>query len=448
MTLIMMTMPTITRVASRSGRVAPGLLLALVAAAGAFAFGPGGLSATPVSPASPAAAAEAFFTPPPAVSVAVPLVALPAPRPAAATGDTPVVAVAPATPVARPAPAPATSQEGDEEDGEDGALLDAGTLGRWLTYLALFLMVGAVTFGPVSRRAFPPADEALARIAAAARARALRLGLVGSALFLAASAERFYAQVVSFLFPGDPLTLADARTMLLDTSWGARWSIQVGAALVAGVGFLLARRRATGSPAPAPGPEGPEPGPPPARRFPRWLAAAGTLATALALPLTGHAVANSWSWTVTWPLQSLHVLGGSAWLGSLLVLVAAGLTTTTSAQPAVRERAVAGLVAVFSPLALSGVAAAVAAGLVLAVAYVGSWADLWATSYGRLLLLKLALVGATGALGAYNWRRIKPRLGAPGSSAALAKSARVELLIGALLLAATAILVALPAPHT
>jgi len=86
-------------------------------------------------------------------------------------------------------------------------------------------------------------------------------------------------------------------------------------------------------------------------------------------------------------------------------------------------------------------------GTVLSVSYVGSWPALWQTTYGRTLMIKIGLLGLTALLGAWNWRKLRPRLGTPGSASRLLQSARLELLVGALLLAATAILVALPAPH-
>jgi copper transport protein len=94
-----------------------------------------------------------------------------------------------------------------------------------------------------------------------------------------------------------------------------------------------------------------------------------------------------------------------------------------------------------------GVGGAMVLGTVLSVSYVGSWPALWQTTYGIMLLVKVALLGVTALLGAYNWRQLRPRLGTPGSASRLFQSARLELLVGALLLAATAILVALPAPH-
>ena len=310
------------------------------------------------------------------------------------------------------------------QDENSAPLFDAGTLSRWLTYLAIMLVVGAAAFGAITRRAFR--DPATDDLGASCRRASLGWGLIGSALFLLGAAGRLYAQVVAFLFPGDPLTLADARLIVFDTGWGSMWLVQFAAGLTAVVGFSLARRGI---------------------RMGRPVAVIGAIATAVTLPLTGHAVAASWHWSITWPLQALHVLAGAMWLGSLLLLVLVAFGTTVGADAEGREGAVSDLVRVFSPVALVGVGGAVVMGTVLSVSYVGSWPALWQTTYGRMLMIKIGLLGLTALLGAWNWRKLRPRLGTPGSASRLLQSARLELLVGALLLAATAILVALPAPH-
>ena len=309
------------------------------------------------------------------------------------------------------------------QDEDSAPVLDAGTLSRWLTYLAIMLVVGAVAFGAIIRRAFRDSADDLG---SSYRRTSLGWGLIGSVLFLLAAAGRLYAQVVAFLFPGDPLTLADARVIVFDTGWGSRWLVQVAAGLTAAVGFALARRGI---------------------RIGRPVAVIGAIATAVTLPLTGHAVAASWHWSITWPLQALHVLAGATWLGSLLLLVLVAFGAKAGVDAERREQTVSDLVRVFSPVAMVGVGGAVVMGTVLSVSYVGSWPALWQTTYGWALMIKIGLLGMTALLGAWNWRQLRPRLGTPGSAGRLFRSARLELLVGALLLAATAILVALPAPH-
>src|SRR5438093_701879 len=62
---------------------------------------------------------------------------------------------------------------------------------------------------------------------------------------------------------------------------------------------------------------------------------------------------------------------------------------------------------------------------------------------GYALITKLCVVLAVVALGAWNWRRQKPRLGSEAAVLALRGSARAELAVAAVVLAVTAVLVSL-----
>ena len=105
------------------------------------------------------------------------------------------------------------------------------------------------------------------------------------------------------------------------------------------------------------------------------------------------------------------------------------------------------LVRVFSPLALVAVATLAATGLFASVLHLESAADLFTTAYGRRLGLKLVLVAGVMALGAFNWRRVKPRLEAGDADASvLLRSAATEIAVGALVLLVTAVLVVTPPP--
>jgi copper transport protein len=71
---------------------------------------------------------------------------------------------------------------------------------------------------------------------------------------------------------------------------------------------------------------------------------------------------------------------------------------------------------------------------------------LWQSGYGRTLLVKLAMLSVVAGTGAYNWRRVKPTLGTAAGTMRMRTSARIELMVGALVLIATAVLVATPTP--
>ena len=72
---------------------------------------------------------------------------------------------------------------------------------------------------------------------------------------------------------------------------------------------------------------------------------------------------------------------------------------------------------------------------------------LWTTPYGVTLIVKLCAVALVLALGAWNWRRQRPRMGSEAAAWSLRRSARMELAAAALVLAITAILVSLPSPR-
>ena len=88
----------------------------------------------------------------------------------------------------------------------------------------------------------------------------------------------------------------------------------------------------------------------------------------------------------------------------------------------------------------------VGTGLFAAWLHLGSVPMLWQSSYGKTLLLKLAVLFILFATGAYNWLRVKPILGEELAEGRLRRSAAIELAAGAVVLAVTAALVATPTP--
>ncbi len=76
----------------------------------------------------------------------------------------------------------------------------------------------------------------------------------------------------------------------------------------------------------------------------------------------------------------------------------------------------------------------------------GAVTALWNTTYGQVLLVKLALLAALAAIGFHNWRNVQPTLGTDEATARLERSATLELFVGALVVVVTAILVATPTP--
>ena len=80
--------------------------------------------------------------------------------------------------------------------------------------------------------------------------------------------------------------------------------------------------------------------------------------------------------------------------------------------------------------------------------YTTTWSDLWTSSWGRLLSVKVLLLGGVAGLGWFNWRVVTPRLlaGAAPAERDLRRAVALELLLGLLIIAVTAVLVATALP--
>jgi putative copper export protein len=121
------------------------------------------------------------------------------------------------------------------------------------------------------------------------------------------------------------------------------------------------------------------------------VASIACIALCYSMPLLGHGAGSRWHVL----LHGTHILGAGVWAGTLMVLV---LMRVPSARRLTLLRGV-------SPLALSGTAALGLAGVVMAWSYLGAFSNLWTTTYGQLLTLKIVLFGGAAVCGFVNWRR-------------------------------------------
>lgn len=147
--------------------------------------------------------------------------------------------------------------------------------------------------------------------------------------------------------------------------------------------------------------------------------------------------------------NAIHRLVGGLWLGTLFVLVVAGLgVVLRDARARDRRGAIAAdMVNGFSPLALTCGMFVVLSGLFTAWRHLNPLSSLWTTPYGYALLVKLCIVAVVFGLGAWNWKRQRPTLGSEQAAYAIRRSSRAELTAAALVLVASAILVSLPSPR-
>lgn len=291
---------------------------------------------------------------------------------------------------------------------------------RWLQFVALLVVIGAVVFRYVvmrSVRAQHPPDSALA---SSVRIGAARAGVWGAAALAVTGVLRLYAQSYALHGSANALDLSLMGAMLIRTMWGWGWLLQLCGVILALIGFTRAQRGAEGG----------------------WsLAALGALALSVTPALSGHAAAVPNITALTVAADSLHVIGAGGWLGGLLILVSVGVPKALALPEDQRGPAIAHLVNAFSPAALLFAGLVGLTGLFAAWIHLGSFGALWQTPYGRTLIVKLAVLSAVAGTGAYNWLRVRPALGDVEGGRRITRSARVELAFGVMVLLVTAVLV-------
>ncbi|MFF9376312.1 copper resistance CopC/CopD family protein [Streptomyces griseoluteus] len=240
---------------------------------------------------------------------------------------------------------------------ENGTTTSLYNIARYLAYLAVALVLGAAVFVAYCR---PP------------QPRALR------PLFLVGATGLLVSTLALLLLRGPyeegtaPAFTSLGRT--LTTRPGELLLVRLGLLLLAVAGAVVLRRRPVPRPA--------------------ALTAGATLAVALALTWSAaeHASAG-----IQVPLAiastTLHLLATASWLGGLAALL------LTLRAPAVPPQ----VVTRFSRLALTSVIVLVVTGVYQSWRGLGTWQALTDTTYGRVLLAKLVVVGVL--LGAAAWSR-------------------------------------------
>lgn len=148
-------------------------------------------------------------------------------------------------------------------------------------------------------------------------------------------------------------------------------------------------------------------------------------------------------------VNPLHELAAGLWIGTLFMLVVAGISAVLRDEPVGAQRGaiVADMVNGFSPLALASGGGVVLFGVITAWRHLHTIDALWTTPYGLALCVKLTLVAVVFALGAWNWRRQRPSLGTEGAALSIRRSSTAELAVAGLVIVVTAVLLAIPSPR-
>lgn len=240
-------------------------------------------------------------------------------------------------------------------------------LPKTLLYAALLMIVGTAVSrwmvialtGPVSEL-----DQALERF-----------GVVASVLALAALLLRALGHTATVFGAADALRWSNIRVIAIESRWGQAWRLQLFAAVaVVACAFAIRLKRRAG-----------------------WfLYSIAAFVLCAMIPRLGHGATS----TGHLVLHILHLVGVSAWLGTLTVIVWLYFRNSKV------RHTMAILLQCFSKIALPAAGLAVITGVIAAAIYVESFSNLLTTTYGRTLLLKAGGFVCIAACGWSNWRRM------------------------------------------
>lgn len=280
---------------------------------------------------------------------------------------------------------------------------------RWLTVLALTLAGGALIFSyDIGQRL---RDSGLPAVARSRFGRwywrglygALLLGIVVTLSTLAQLARSAGWNITSFLGSRGTALLGARWLLLLATLVAATWSgrqprrMRLPIVLLLGAAFTVS-----------------------------WLGH-----SAVAVDADTHSIPTALV------LSLVHLAATAAWVGGLAQLLGVFLAMRGVAQEQ-RLSLLSHIVPQFSRLALASVIALTITGLYSTLRNIGSIEQLWTTTYGRSLLVKLLIFGLLVVLGALNQRMLMPRLQTASPDARAARLLRgiigLELGLGMLIL--------------
>jgi copper transport protein len=274
-------------------------------------------------------------------------------------------------------------------------------IARWATFLSLMAAVGLLVLRLLVARPVVGRVRGLSlRPVELAFAAAVGVALVATPIYLELSTAQFASR--SFFDFGSVVPL------LRDSAFGRSYVdlelIVLFLALAGAIAIAVDR------------PERPQ------RSVAELLALDGALiaaGAALLVPgLAGHAAHTS-PRGLALALDWIHLAGGSIWVGGLLGLLVIWLTVGSA-------RRLPGLQVVvprFSRVAFAAVMVTIASGTWAAILHLPTLSSLWDTSYGRTLIVKVAVLGGAMLLASGNVSRTVPRIAAFDTHPARAEGA-------------------------
>jgi copper transport protein len=165
----------------------------------------------------------------------------------------------------------------------------------------------------------------------------------------------------------------------------------------------------------------------------RWAAFVLGLGLVWGYPLSGHQATEPNSTPLTEIADWVHLVTAMLWVGGVLTLAIVVWPLAPDLRRAAFLR--------FSRIAVFLIGLLLAAGTVVAIARLPDLHDLWTTSYGRTLLVKIGLVCVALAWGGFHHTVVRPRLERGETPRGIGRSLLGESAVALVVLFAAAVLV-------
>jgi len=165
----------------------------------------------------------------------------------------------------------------------------------------------------------------------------------------------------------------------------------------------------------------------------RWAAFLLGLVLVWGYPLSGHQATEPNSTLLTEVADWVHLVTAMLWVGGVLTLAVVVWPLAPDLRRSVFLR--------FSRLAVFLIGLLLAAGIVVAIERLPELHDLWTTSYGKTLLVKIALVVLALAWGGFHHMVVRPRLERGETPPSVGRSLLGESVVALAVLFAAAVLV-------
>ncbi len=278
---------------------------------------------------------------------------------------------------------------------------------RWLLLLSYSGVIGSAVMHDL-------VVDAAADAPMASRLRTLLTRAAWCAL--GALAVRALFQVLAVYGSPTAIEWGGVPAIMTGTTWGKAWMAQV----VAVVAIALLADS-------------------PLDSATRSVRAALLIMMGLGAAFSGHAAAIEFGGAAVIAADMLHLLAAGVWIGGLAALLGAGwLSCDGNSFHRIRRRFSTLALASASVLALTGITGAGSQGV--------TFANLTTDHYAITMIRKLVVVAIVMLLGALNWRSTRDADARKEVPSDFARFARIEVVLGAVVLLLTAILVATATP--